>query len=148
MAELVGRYHRHRPPLRAYPGAKEILGRLSDRGLPLFLVTDGHAETQRHKVEAMGLQACFRYLVFTGDYQAQWCKPSCLPFLLACTRLGVEPARCVYVGDNPLCDFQGPRKLGMFTVGVPTGPFAGLPVPENQAPHARIAALQDLEGLL
>ena len=148
VAELVGRYHRHRPPAQPYPGAVELLERLAGSGYPLFLVTDGYSETQRHKVRALGLEARFQRLVFTGDFPPELRKPSFFPFLYACARLGVPPSRCLYVGDNPLCDFKGPRQLGMRTVGVATGPFARLPVPEDCLPHLQVGSLRDLEGLL
>lgn len=148
VAELVERYHQHRPPARPYPGAAELLGRLAGRGLPLFLVTDGHSPTQRHKVAALGLEAHLDRMVFTGDYPSQLHKPSVFPFLHACGGLGVELARCVYVGDNPRCDFQGPRRLGMTTVGVGTGPFAHLEAPPELAPHLRIRAVAELEEVL
>jgi ribonucleotide monophosphatase NagD (HAD superfamily) len=51
------------------------------------------------------------------------------------------------VGDNPACDFQGPKSLGMLTVGVATGPYAGGAAPE-QAPHLRVDALEELAWLL
>ena len=148
VAELVQRYRRHRPPARLYPGAAELLARLSGRGLPLFLVTDGYGPTQRHKVAALGLGRHLDRMVFTGDYPPGLHKPSVFPFLCACGGLGVDLARCVYVGDNPRCDFQGPRSLGMTTVGVGTGPFAGLRVPPDQAPDLRIRAVAELEEVL
>lgn len=148
VAELVDRYHRHRPPAAAYPGTEETLEHLAGSGYALFLVTDGHSASQRHKVEALGLGPRFAHMVFTGDLPPHLHKPSPIPFLLACGRLGVEPARCAYVGDDPLCDFQGPRRLGMLTIGVSTGPFAGQGVPLDQAPHLVIDALPDLKGLL
>lgn len=148
VAALVRRYHSHRPPAQPYPGAAELLERLTRRGLPLFLVTDGHGATQRHKVEALGLGRAFQCQVFTGDYRREFCKPSVLPFLFACGSLGVEPPECVYVGDNPRCDFQGPRQLGMTAVGVGTGPFARLEAAPDQAPHRRIAHVRDLEEVL
>ena len=148
VAELVRRYHSHRPPAQPYPGAAALLHRLAGRGLPLFLVTDGHSATQRHKVEALGLGSSFQCQVFTGDYPPDGHKPSVLPFLFACGTLGVEPPGCVYVGDNPLCDFQGPRQLGMTTVGVGTGPYAHVVVPPDQAPHLRIEQVRDLEEVL
>ena len=147
VAELVARYHRHRPPIQAYPGAAALLARLG-RAYPLFLVSDGHPETQRYKLAALGLAAHFPLAVFTGDFQPALRKPSCFPFLYACARLGLEPARCAYVGDNPRCDFQGPGRLGMLTVGVATGPFAGLPVSAELAPKHRIKELLQLEALL
>jgi putative hydrolase of the HAD superfamily len=148
VAELVDRYHRHRPPVRLYPGARRALQRLRDRGYRLFLVTDGMSDTQRYKVEALGLRPCFDELVFTGDLPPILHKPSPFPFLLACRRMGLQPRQCAFVGDNPLCDFEGPMRLGMLTVGVPTGPFAARPVPPGQAPDRRIEGLEDLGAFL
>lgn len=148
VAELVHRYHRHRPPLRPYPGVVALLDRLAGAGHPLFLVTDGHGPTQRYKVEALGLARHFQALVFTGDFRPEQQKPSCFPFLYACQRLGRAPASCVYVGDNPLCDFRGPRQLGMRTLGVTTGPFAALAVPPDQACQQRLGSLAELEAQL
>ena len=66
----------------------------------------------------------------------------------ACRRLGLRPRQCAFVGDNPLCDFEGPMRLGMLTIGVATGPFAGRPVPPGHAPELRLGSLEDLGGLL
>jgi putative hydrolase of the HAD superfamily len=148
VAELVQRYHRHRPAAEPYPGAPGLLRRLRAAGFKLFLVTDGHGPTQRHKVEALGLGPCFDQMVFTGDFAERLHKPSPFPFQLACGRLGLAPDRCVYVGDNPACDFQGPKSLGMLTIGVATGPFAGMAAAPEQAPHLRVDALEELAGLL
>ena len=148
VAELVDRYHRHRPPARLYHGAERTLCQLREAGYRLFLVTDGHAPTQRHKVEALGLCPWFDQLVFTGELPEHQRKPSPVPFQLACARLGAAPERCVYVGDNAACDFQGPRCLGMLTIGVSTGPFAEKPAEPGQEPHLRIGPLEDLAGML
>ena len=148
VAELVDRYHRHRPPLRLYPGVRRTLATLRGRGLRLFLVTDGKSDTQRYKVESLELAPCFDELVYTGDFPPILHKPSAFPFLLACRKLGVRPERCAYVGDNPLCDFEAPRRLGMLTIGVPTGPFAKRAVPPGQAPELRVEAFEDLGALL
>jgi putative hydrolase of the HAD superfamily len=148
VAELVERYHRHRPPVRLYPGVRGALGRLRERGYRLFLVTDGASDTQRYKVEALELRSCFDELVFTGDFPPILRKPSPFPFLLACRRLGVSPRQCAYVGDNPGLDFEGPMRLGMLTIGVPTGPFACAGAPPGVAPLMRIDRFEDLGGIL
>jgi putative hydrolase of the HAD superfamily len=145
VAELVERYHRHRPQAEPYPGAEWTLRQLREAGLQLFLVTDGPGPTQRYKVEALGLGRWFDQMVFTGDYPEHQRKPSPFPFQVACGRLGVAPRRCVYVGDNPACDVAGPRSLGMLTIGVPTGPFAGVEAP---APDLRVGGLEELASLL
>jgi putative hydrolase of the HAD superfamily len=148
VAELVDRFHRHRPPMAPYPGAREALERLRAGGWRLFLVTDGHAPTQRHKVGALGLAPCFDLAVFTGDLPDGWQKPSPEPFRLACEGLGLDPGRCLYVGDHPALDVPGPRRLGMVTAGVATGPFARREPPPHLAPDLRLAALEDLADRL
>ena len=145
--ELVDRFHRHRPPAEPYPGVPRVLDQLREGGLRLFLVTDGHAPAQRHKVAALGLQDRFDALVFTGDLPAAQRKPSPEPFRLACARIGVAPARCLYVGDHPDLDVPGPRRLGMATALVATGPFARRRLRPEATPHLLLASLEDLLGL-
>jgi putative hydrolase of the HAD superfamily len=148
VAELVDRFHRHRPPMRLYPGARTALEGLRDQGYRLFMVTDGLSDTQRYKVDALGIRPCFDEFVFTGDFPGILRKPSPFPFLLACRRLGIRPRQCAFVGDNPRVDFEGPMRLGMTTIGVSTGPFAAQPVPPGQAPAWRIRDFRDLGGIL
>lgn len=148
VTELVDRYRRHRPPMGLYRGAREVLEELEGRGLRLFLVTDGNSDTQRYKVAALGLEAAFSVRVYTGDFPPLLRKPSPFPFLLACRRMGLQPRRCAYVGDNPLLDFEGPQRLGMITVGVATGPFAPERVPPGVAPHLRVRSLEELAEVL
>jgi putative hydrolase of the HAD superfamily len=148
VAELVDRYHRHRPPARPYPAAAELLGRLRRAGLRLFLVTDGPPELQRHKVQALGFQDEFAAAVYTGELPEAQRKPSPAPFLLACGRLGVAPARCAYVGDNPECDFAGPLGLGMLVIGVGTGPYAARASASAPAPDRRVRSLEGVAEAL
>jgi putative hydrolase of the HAD superfamily len=146
--ELVERYRRHRPPLHPYPGTQKVLGWLRDAGFRLFLVTDGNPSTQRYKVAALGLEPWFDAMVFTDELSGNHPKPSPVPFALAASRLGVAPEECVYVGDDPSRDFQGARQLGIRTIGVATGPFAGLAVAPDMLPDQRIDRLEHLRGVL
>ena len=144
VAELVERYHQHRPAARPYPGAEDTLGQLKAAGLRLFLVTDGRGPTQRSKVEALGLAPWFDPMIFTGELPEGCGKPDPYPFRLACRRLALAPDRCAYVGDNPERDFAGPRSLGMLTIGVATGPYARLAAAPGQLPRLRIGRLEEL----
>jgi putative hydrolase of the HAD superfamily len=146
--ELVDRFHRHRPPMAPYPGARETLERLRAGGWRLFLVTDGYAPTQRSKVATLGLAACFEVLVFTGELPDGQQKPSPAPFRLACDRLGLPPSQCLYVGDHPALDVPGPRSLGMLTAGVATGPFARWEPPPGLAPDLGLGALEEVADRL
>ena len=59
IAELVAAYRRHRPSIRLDVETAATLGRLRDAGHRLCLVTDGRSQTQRNKIEALGLAAFF-----------------------------------------------------------------------------------------
>ena len=61
IAELVAAYRRHRPSIRLDVETAATLGRLRDAGHRLCLVTDGRSQTQRNKIEALGLAAFCDY---------------------------------------------------------------------------------------
>ena len=48
-------------------------------------------------------------------------KPEAVFFRELCRRLGVDPTRCVLVGDNPESDIAGARGVGMKTILTLTG---------------------------
>jgi FMN phosphatase YigB (HAD superfamily) len=59
----------------------------------------------------------FSGLVFTGT-NPQWRKPSPIPFRLISYQLHCVPTACIYVADNPVKDFLGPRQIGMRTIRI------------------------------
>ncbi len=55
-------------------------------------------------------------------------KPSRRPFKLVAERLGLQPRNCVYIGDNPNTDIEGPKGVGMMMILVKRrGPKGGHP---------------------
>jgi putative hydrolase of the HAD superfamily len=145
--ELAARY-RNSQPLRLYPGTLSALEWFKRAGFRLFLVADGPRQVVRHQVRVLGLGPWFEAMVFTDELPGHHPKPSPVPFAIAAARLGVAPARCLYVGDDPARDFEGARKLGMRTLGVATGPFARLAVAPHQEPDQRIGCLRELVACL
>jgi phosphoglycolate phosphatase len=85
--------------------------------------------------------------VVGGDTLAKR-KPDPDPVLHACALAGVEPERCVYVGDDPR-DISAGRAAGLYTVAAGWGyldgadPQAWGPDAVSADPH-RLAALLDL----
>lgn len=147
VAELVRLYRNHPVPIALYQDAVEILAMLSRR-YPLVLITNGHATMQRRKVTALGIERFFRGIIYTDTYGADWRKPSRFPFEHAVRLLGVSPDTCLYVADNPLCDFSGAREAGLVTVRVLRGAFAGLKVSVEQDADYHICNLTELPGLI
>lgn len=66
------------------------------------------------EIERLGLVPYFDALCFCGE--VGWRKPAKPIFHLALNRLGVEPADCLFVGDRPKWDIEGPRAIGMNAV--------------------------------
>jgi carbamoyl-phosphate synthase large subunit len=115
---LLHEYRSHRPVLSLFPETGGILRVLKDRELPLGLVTDGLASTQRRKIAALGLEAYMDAIVCTGELGRGCSKPSPIPFKVALTLLDVAPEDAAYIADNVTKDFAGPNQLGMKSVQV------------------------------
>ena len=95
-----------------------VLDALDAAGLPWGIVTNKHSRFAVPVVEAAGLAQRSRVLV-CGDTTPH-AKPHPEPLLEAARRMGVDPARCLYVGDD-LRDVQAGRAAGMGTVAVAWG---------------------------
>jgi 2-phosphoglycolate phosphatase len=131
---------------RLFPGIGELLTELARRGLAWGVVTNKATRFTERLVAELKLEvepAC----VVCGD-STPHLKPHPAPLLLAAERLGLEPQRCWYLGDD-LRDIQAARAAGMRPVAVEWGyhhPDKGAPA-EWQA-DAVIARPSDLLPLL
>ena len=109
----------HSLPLRIHPykDTFTVLGQLVGR-YTLALITDGRLETQRNKVEALGLSHLFDEIVYTDALGQEYRKPSEVSFRNVMDRFSLVGQDCAYVGDNSTKDFVAPNRLGWFTVQV------------------------------
>jgi phosphoglycolate phosphatase len=88
---------RYRP--RLFPGVPEMLMNVHGAGLPMGLVTANIRENVEPALhESMGLFDA-RCLYFYQSAMADISKAAALTAIV--TRLGVAPAECIYVGDQP-----------------------------------------------
>jgi putative hydrolase of the HAD superfamily len=98
-------------------------------------------------MEALDLDRFFDAIVFTDDLGREAWKPSPEPFVIIADRLGIRAPEAVYIADNPLKDFLGPRSLGMRTIRIR---FEGGYHAHDEPPtpqHAPDISLSDLGGL-
>lgn len=104
---------------RLYPGVREMLQRLRDRGVRITLTTNKpHAPTAVF-LERAGVAALFDG-VWTPDDVGGRVKPDPAMFLAAAHAVGVAPERCVVIGDGD-ADVHGARAAGMRVVAVLRG---------------------------
>ncbi len=91
--------------------AKETVIELSRRGYLLGIIANTITETEiPDYLEADGLTGYFKTVVLSSKIGIR--KPNPEIYWESARRIGVEPARCVYVGDNPVRDFEGTRAAG------------------------------------
>jgi HAD superfamily hydrolase (TIGR01549 family) len=114
-AEVLKVYRSHKPDIHLYSGVAEMIETLKSRGTKVGIITDGRPEGQRNKLEALGLDV--DYVIITDELGGiQFRKPCDIAFRIMITRWRLNPADVVYVGDNPVKDFQAPQQLGMKSI--------------------------------
>ena len=94
----------------AFPDAQPAIERLAEAGLKLAVVANW--DVSLHDVlERVGLAGAFEAVVTAAAVGAA--KPDPRPFEVALSRLGVEAAQCLHVGDDPSTDVAGAEAAGM-----------------------------------
>jgi len=103
---------------RLFPGFEQVLMQLEAHRIPWGVITNKPRWLTEPLLQQLGLlqrAAC----VLSGD-SLPLCKPDPLPLLTAARTLGIEPARCLYLGDA-LRDMQAARAAGMVALGASFG---------------------------
>jgi phosphoglycolate phosphatase len=126
-----------------FPGVREALALLRDRGLSLACVTNKPREFTVELLQRVGLDDFDA--VVTGDDTVEK-KPHPAPMLRACDLLGVSPGEAAMVGDSEN-DVLSARAAGCRVIVVETGYNEGRPVSELDA-DAIVPALLDAARLI
>ncbi len=128
LESLVRIFNGYNGKIAPYPEVVPTLKWLQGEKYKLGVITDGNLERQTRKLEMLSLGHYFDTIVYTQEIAP---KPSPLPFTVALNRLGTRAEDAFYVANNPLIDFKGAREVGLRTVRILGGEFAGLPGDEN-----------------
>jgi len=125
VSDLIATYRRfnlahHDDLVRAYPGVREGLVALRDRGVRLGIVTSKGGTTARRGLTTSGLDGLFEIVVALEDCTRH--KPDPEPVLNGLARLRADAATSAYVGDSPH-DMASGRGAGVRVFGVAWGPF-------------------------
>ena len=86
--------------VRVHHGIVEVLAELHRRGLRQAVFTGNSHQAAAHLLVGTGLRAYFDVVV--GGNQVARPKPAPDGVRAAAAALGIDPARCLYVGDSPL----------------------------------------------
>lgn len=114
-AEVLKVYRSHKPDIHPYSGVAKMIKDLKEKGIKVGIITDGRPEGQSNKLKALGLE--IDDVIITDELGGvQFRKPCDIAFRIMSTRWRLNPADIVYVGDNPVKDFQAPQQLGMKSI--------------------------------
>lgn len=94
-----------------FPGVREALTRLRERGIPLALVTNGDRRQQRRKIERYDLARFFDIVVIEGEFGVG--KPEEAVYRHVLGALAVPPIAAWMVGDHLDWDVAAPQRLGL-----------------------------------
>ncbi|GAA6103269.1 N-acylneuraminate-9-phosphatase [Tachysurus ichikawai] len=99
--------------LQALELSPEVLALLQElkHSCKLLLLTNGDAQTQREKLEAVRCEGLFSAVVVGGEHTEQ--KPAVSIFTHCFKLLGVKPQECIMVGDSLDTDIQGGFDAGV-----------------------------------
>ena len=130
------------------PDVKQTVIELSERGYTLGIIANTITETEIPDwIETDGLTQHFKAVVLSS--KVRYRKPGPEIYWEAARRIGVEPAYCAYVGDNPIRDVEGTRKagFGMTIILLDSAkPEKEPPMDENR-PDAIIHTCSELLGI-
>lgn len=107
-------YRNHKPDIRLDVEVEKFLVDLKRKGKKLGIITDGRVEGQWNKIHALGLDKLVDDIIVTDELGGmQFRKPCDIAFRIMQLRWNIPFCNIVYVGDNPIKDWQAPAQLGM-----------------------------------
>jgi len=113
-------YRRMGERIRPLPGARELLGWLTDAGIPWAIATSGRMETASVNLKALGVDP-EKTPVVTRD-QVKHAKPDPDLFLAAAKRLGAPIETAFVVGDS-IWDMLAAARARALGVGLLSGGY-------------------------
>lgn len=128
-----------------FPGMASVLEQIEERGLPWGIVTNKAERFTFPLLRALGLDTR-PAVVVCGDTTPH-AKPRPEPLLAASEKLGLEPAHCLYVGDDER-DVQAGRAAGMNVFVARYGYLGKGRPPESWGAQGFIDSPMDLLGAL
>jgi putative hydrolase of the HAD superfamily len=131
--------------LEAYPEARRVLAELRARGLRLAICSNWDWDLNQ-AVDEVGLADLVDVQVSSAWAGAR--KPHPRIFEDTLTKLGVEAAECVFVGDTWGPDVAGPRALGMTPLYLSRDGHWPDPTAPGDLDHEGVVVIPDLRGVL
>ncbi|MGO1159334.1 HAD family hydrolase [Acinetobacter lwoffii] len=110
-SKLLDWYRFHKPDITLFQDVAETLNHFTTDYM-YAVITDGRSETQRNKLQALGLTDFLSSIVISEEIGSE--KPSLVNYKKVMSDLQCE--QYIYVGDNLKKDFVTAKRLGWTTI--------------------------------
>ncbi len=100
--------------IRLYPGVTDALDMLRRSGRRLWLLSNAQAAFTACELRLLGLDTCFDGILLSSDYGCR--KPDGRFFHALLDRYGLDPSRCLMIGNDRDTDIAGAHRAGMATL--------------------------------
>ena len=124
-----------------FPGTKEILKYLTDKGYGMHLITNGFEKTQHGKLKSSGLDIFFKEVI-TSEISNSL-KPQKEIFEYALQKTGATVEQSIMIGDSLEVDIAGAMSVGMDQVHVNYNN-----IEQDLKPTYTIRTLEELKSIL
>jgi HAD superfamily hydrolase (TIGR01549 family) len=143
-AELTYQFRQSMGRRVVMENGRQVVIELYERGYILGIISNVITEREIPEwLEADGLTKYFKSVVLSSVFGRR--KPDPAIYIEAARIAGVDPGRCVYVGDNPSRDVAGTREAGFGMTIIMLDPKdKDEPVPAEYQPDLFIDNLSDL----
>lgn len=115
--KLVEIYRNAKDKFELYEDAREVLTKLQ-YNYKLGIITDGKASVQWNKIKCLDIEKYFDKIIVTDDFGREYWKPNEYAYKKMLQYFNCKPDEAIYIGDNPVKDFIGARKVGIFTARI------------------------------
>ncbi len=149
VTQLVDVYRQHKPEIELFKDAKWALNYYSSK-MKVGMITDGYLDTQKNKIESLGISGKFDAIVISDAFGREYWKPHEKPYLAIQSQIGVLAEDCIYVGDNVKKDFITAKRLGWQTICVKrdAGEYQDIVISEEYLADTTITSLKQLPEIL
>ena len=104
--------------LSVYPGVKETLTALRQKGKKVYLLSNAQRDFTRPELKMLGLSEYFDGILISSEEGVK--KPSKLFFDRLLERYGLDPETCLMVGNDENSDIEGAIRAGMDSLYIHT----------------------------
>lgn len=133
--------------IKLYPGVKEMLQGLRNRGSKVFLVSNAQRIFTDYEMEFLGLKEYFDGILFSSD--VGYLKPDYKIYQQAIEQFSIDPANAIMIGNDFRCDIQGARNAGLDAYYVHTNLSPDMPEDMENVPWMQgVDGKQLLEALI